>query len=1158
MDTKALLISNSSSTKKGKRGVWHPFEEAQPYIQGIDTNIDKKGIDAQTLNALVSGIPSPWARARLFGFAFPYTQVEANIKKSGLVEFYEGIVNEWKGLVACLALFPERIRVSDPITLDFKNEQPLFDIPSALGRMLFEDADLWCDPDRLASDPDTKPFTQIIYYGNKQPIGATSPYSLVFTGVDYSKLEGASDMTWYRNGAFTDPLPFLNNDQKQKLYLLVRNIIDGHFIDFDNNVNRNRASKPRMDYTGLKEFLRQWKDDIRKSGNNIVDEGTLDGTFNFAQPYAPLFNVKQTLFFYPGGRVSFKAGSEAVEVDPQEILLQETHIIEFRQVDDKQPLAKSAVYYLQVINPDYVPNRGGQPEFLYFPVPLSEKGYLLFRSTIGDLLGGKSDKSHELRGHIKATDYKLVVELYLVIDDKKLTPIVKEYSLQPIENERSVMMWPNFISTKWTAYYLYSEFPQADKGTQLVPFFRNASTLEPILDDKGRLIYADSSNIDRDKLVLEPLVSYPRISLDSSFHKYDILRSNKPLAGLELRKYIDGVQKKVGYLILKKTEDDSMGDNMLRDYSNRSGLQSAVVGIDFGSNNSCMQVAREDGTEVRPVPFSNRRVFLVGAEVIDKEQARIALPHELYFFQNEAPINGQVKSWVHEHDPRYIVPGMESQAIAGGVSVFKPNIHIKAMDKRTITTNAGTLHHSMKWLTEKSDIDKKTAYLKNLWLKACADLYATGAEPKRLRWSYPGSFSGAEVTQYQKIFSEIVGTTPIQGSEVRVDHTGEASTEAEAVSNYALSTGISLGDTNLFLGIDVGGSTSDILLIVLDRASRSNRMVKQSSLRLAAGYLVDAIRRSRAFRSAIMRYYNQPGTPIKIPNIGKMEEEPSTAPFFLNSIFDRLRDEDFKGFYNTLSKYEGKVFAMPMYITGLLLYYSGQLVAKTIEDNEFLQRVRRVNLFPFGKGGRIFDWLGAHTDEHKANQYYNECFRTGFASILPGQEISQQITLEKENSVRKDNKSEVAKGLVSATSNRVTTDSDVRRYSDIFGEEGFQLMQDGKPVEIEADMPITSEHFHDMRFDLVFPERFKQFEQFLDIFLKYAGPREMGILSNTSSLKEKSLSISKFLQGYIEEDAEYKKARRESKENFDFKHSMLVLEGMCFLDKFLMEEVYRD
>ncbi|MEM7655923.1 MAG: hypothetical protein AAF399_07330 [Bacteroidota bacterium] len=1077
MDTKALLISNSSSSKKGKRGQWHLFEEAQPYIQGIDTNIDKEDIDAQTLNSLVSGIPSPWARARLFGFAFPYTQVEANIKKSGLIEFYEGLINEWKGLLACIALFPDRIRVSDPIPLDTKDEDPLFHIPNALGRMLFEDADLWCDPDALAAEPKTKPFIQLIYYAGEL-IGATSPYSLLFTGVNYSDLSQVSDMTWYRDGAFTDPLPFLNNDQKQKLYLLVRNIIDEHFMAFEKRINSNRKDKQKLDFTGMKEFLRSWKKEIRVSGTNIVDEGTLDASLNFAQPFYDLFNVKQILYFYENGRVSFKGGDKALAVDPKDILLQEDHIIEFKEIDEKQPLAQSAVYYLPVPNPDHVPNQeNGQPEQLFFPIPLSEKGYLLFKNRIGDLLSGADEKFHYLAGNIKLSDYKLIVELHLVIDDKKLTPITKEYELQPIENERSVIMWPNFIAEDWESYYLYSEFPVADKGTQLVPFFRNANSLNPILSEKGRLIYADSEEVDPNQLRLQRLVNYPQLSLDSSFHKYDIVRANKPVAGLELRKHIDGIERVVGYLILKNPLDESMGDQMIRDFSSRPKPQAALVGIDFGSNNSCVQYAKEDGTDVKPVPFTNRRVFLVGAEVIDSDQSRIALPHELFFFQNVASQNGQVKSWLHEHDPRYVVPGMQQEEIAGGVAIFKPNIHIRDMNLKTITTNAGTLHHSMKWLNEQGDIAKKMAYLRTIWIKTCADLYANGFYPSRLRWSYPGSFTQSEVSQFLKIYQQIVKSTPLTSVSVAVDRQSEASTEAEAVSYYALGTGITLGGRNAFVGIDVGGSTSDILVIALDRNTKTNRLMKQSSLRLAAGYMTEAIRASSAFQQAILGYYNDPGNRIRIPNIQALTDNPDTAPFFLNSIFDRLKGEEFQHFYDYLSLHNRTIFALPVYMTGLLMYYAGQLVAKTMSEHDFMARVKRINLFPFGKGGRIFDWAAAHSSKEMADEYYNLCFQTGFGK--GGEEIQVEI----EDSIRQDNKSEVAKGLVNtAQVSQVQLAGDIRENSDIFGEQGFLYYPpEGESIELDRSDSISPDHFRELQFDMEFPEQYAEFKRLLAV-----------------------------------------------------------------------------
>ncbi|RMG26507.1 MAG: hypothetical protein D6730_09015 [Bacteroidetes bacterium] len=1153
MSTKSLLI-NSSNSKTEVKGKWHLFEEAQPFIQGIETGQIADEITAEALNSLISGVPSPWARARLFGFAFPYTQVEANIRTSGLIEFYEMLVNEWKGLIACIALFPNRITISEPIYLD-KDHPALFHLPAALGRMLFEDADLWCDPAKLATNPDEKPFIQLIYYAGKL-IGGTSPYSLVFTAAEYGGLPQTSDMPWYKGGYFHDPVQMkvLTNDQLQKLYLLVRNIIETNFLEFEQHINSNRQGKAPLDYNGLKEFLRKWKDEIRAAGTGIVDEGTLDASLNFAPPYHPLFQVKQSLYVYPNLRISFKGGEGAIEVDPQEILLQEDYILEFKQTDPRQPLEQAAVHYLQVPNPDYNPNQPElEPQKLYFPIPLSEKGLLIFKNRIGDLIAPHQPNEHELLGYIKPNEYKLVVELHLVIDGKKLTPISKEYELEPIENERHVIAWPNFISQNWTSYYLYSEFAETDPGTHLVPFFKAASDQSILTHNRsGKILYADSKDMGETPLRVEKLVAYPDLTLDSSFHKYDILKTNMPIAGLELRKHLNGEDRVLGYLIVKNPEDDSMGDRKIKDLTHSANHIEAVVGLDFGSNNSCLQFARTNGSEIQPVPFANRRMFLVGAEVIDPNKEKIALPHELYYFQNEPTDNGQIKSWLHEHNPNYIQPGMKDQEIAGGVPVFKPNIHIKDMDERTITTNAGTLHHSMKWLTEQKDLAKKKAYLKTVWLNACADLYASGYMPAELRWSYPGSFSNAERLQYEVLYRDIVATCPIEGARVELNE--HPSTEAEAVSNYALTTGRSLDAKNVFLGIDVGGSTSDILVIAMDREARAFRLLKQSSVRLAAGYIMKAVSRAQAkgFRQALLHYHDHPRSPVRIPNIRTLEERPNTAPFFLNAIFDRLKGQSFEDFYTFLAGEYPRLFALPAYMTGLLLYYGGQLIAKTIGEHAFLSQVNQVDLFPFGKGGRIFDWLDAYPGKAHAQAFYNQCFQAGFG------QGGEQIKLFKKDDIRSDNKSEVAIGLVGATEQqRVKTDDQLRLNSDIFGEKGFKIFAQGQQAqELRADDIISTRHFEDLQFGLEFPERFESFEKFLDIYLQFVGPATTGMLGNVRSLREQAQQLSRELKGFIMTDPEYRKAQDGSTDVFDYKHSMLVLEGMCYLEKMLIPGLF--
>lgn len=95
-------------------------------------------ISAEKLGALISGIPTPWARAKLFKFAFSTIAApDPNINTEGLLQFYNMLHAEWKGLMAVIALYPDRIRFSDPVYMDVRGGD--YDIASAFGRMLFNE-----------------------------------------------------------------------------------------------------------------------------------------------------------------------------------------------------------------------------------------------------------------------------------------------------------------------------------------------------------------------------------------------------------------------------------------------------------------------------------------------------------------------------------------------------------------------------------------------------------------------------------------------------------------------------------------------------------------------------------------------------------------------------------------------------------------------------------------------------------------------------------------------------------------------------------------------------------------------------------------------------------------------------------------------------------
>lgn len=59
---KALLIKSSAGKKENIQGAWHPFEQATPYIQGIETGDIAEHITADVLNSMISGLPNVWSR----------------------------------------------------------------------------------------------------------------------------------------------------------------------------------------------------------------------------------------------------------------------------------------------------------------------------------------------------------------------------------------------------------------------------------------------------------------------------------------------------------------------------------------------------------------------------------------------------------------------------------------------------------------------------------------------------------------------------------------------------------------------------------------------------------------------------------------------------------------------------------------------------------------------------------------------------------------------------------------------------------------------------------------------------------------------------------------------------------------------------------------
>lgn len=1123
--SKALLIQSYTTLTTGIQGDWNELNMANSYIQGIQTGDILSTVNAQTLSALISGVPSPWARAKLFKYALDtINNPNPNIDNGGLLNFYEILHGEWRGLLATIALYPDRIRFSSPITMDVRGGD--YEISAAFGRMLFDDKDVWSDQKALVANPDEQPYIHLIYYRN-QLVGGTSPLTGVFTGVNYGGLgETASDINWYRNGKFEDPTRYLTPQQLQKVYLFVKNL-NSNIEEFEKTINSQRNGKKQITLSGFKGMSRKWENELLSRNSNLRKLGPVAQYGGLKQPFASLFKCYVPVYLKPDFTFTYVNDGEYQQIgDIQELLGNNEYVLGWMEPQSQRPkLSDSPVYYLSVKDID-------TGDTSYFTVPLSEKGIDIFKNKLDTILGYGGNANTKLTARI--TDAGMLAVSFVVeIDGECVTLNDREYKIQWVQNQGKVIAWPNFVSEKWSKYYLFSEYTNGDTE-QFFPIFRIGGEIVKTIDGDFLTSRYEPTPEEEKRVDIKKLATYPSGHSDN-LPKYNIISSNKPMCGLSAIVKIAGKSMGAGFLMMRQDE--------IKDLTTVGTNSEAVVGIDFGSNNTCMYYNTENrGT--KPIVFGNYRAVLVGRE--NNNPKAIAENNELLFFTNYPSENGQLKSWLHEHDSRYVGANQSSE-VAGGVPVNRPNVRVQEMNEFEIKTQAGILHYNMKWLDDDKGREKKRAFLKSIWLQACAFLYTNRIHPEEIYWSYPGSMMASDRDELEGIFEDLCKITPYGR---RPELANKLFTEAEAVCSYAMSQDFGLNSSNMFLGIDVGGSTSDILLIAKNPQDNNKySLFRESSVRLAAGVFFDAVKKSEQYRQALVDFHEGHDTAVYVENIKEIIDHPDKAPYYLNSIFDQLKSqEDYDAFYASLSANAKFVFTIPAYVCGLLLFYSGMLIGKTIKLNR-LGNVDRVELMPFGKGGRLFHWLRHASSTRTTNEFYNNCVNAGLQLILPDKKVDVKYHEEIEN----DNKTEVARGLCE---NKELAIVEGLNDCDICGETGVTFIKNGNTVSIAPDDEINGEQFADDMSNFDF-SGVQNFEKYMDIFIKFVSKDTKLYQRAEDSLRDEISDLPTRIISFCTNDQEYKKASKNSKNGggFHYHQPIIIAEGACFL-KSLIAKVF--
>ena len=390
----------------------------------------------------------------------------------------------------------------------------------------------------------------------------------------------------------------------------------------------------------------------------------------------------------------------------------------------------------------------------------------------------------------------------------------------------------------------------------------------------------------------------------------------------------------------------------------------------------------------------------------------------------------------------------------------------------------------------------------------------------------------------------------------------KAITESQAVACYASASGLNLGE--FILGFDVGGSTTDLLAVtgLSSLGAGASALVKQNSVRLAAGILADSTKFIPGFNLFLKDFAIQ-----KIGKIYGIDSiTPNTSPYFFNLVLDRLeRSEDLDDFYLKIASSSKPLMWLNLYITGLNLFYGGMVARKLRDLTErniriFGRELYKIKIEFYGKGARIFDWYKA-LDIQNAQNYFIQCFAKGYGEQEAYSTFNQIGTFELSNfsylkPIVSDNvKTEVAKGLA-------IKDFPVFEFlsqEEIAGEDGYSIRIQGQqqPIPLGALMNVNASLIQRLGSELLPPQpgpnAYPRFVSFMNTFFDFA-TQTLDFKADGSEVMRAITSMN--ILNDLRNDEDYKEALKNGKD-FDFVAPLIILQGQAFLRSYLLPKIQR-
>ncbi len=390
-----------------KTGIWAQVPGVA--LNNIADNLQVTKVDAKYID--IDSIPSMWARPLLFEIAL-YDKDHP---------MHECVVGEWRGLLAMLALKEQRKFRLDPklITIPDNDDEQTPELLQALHRLL---------PQRTLDDAETTWDKLYLILFKDNPIGITSPTTLVCTSIDYIKHITVNDVHWYDPPFLCDPIPHLNDGEKTS--------VAGWLNDF-----HKKTITPLPDSPIKANLAPRILDFIKDLGGAPDRQPKLAGTplgmnvgiftgMNF--PIAPKEYFTEKLFVIPRPDAFLKQNNQNVLLPGGGDTLKD---VDGKSVTPILPIAK------ELLNDFSVDELNKRITFKTTPVGI--------------------EVSLQLPSPDGGPDFS-VSRVYVNQKDGD-APIFDKHQIVEIQNLPVLEIWPNFRAPNWKVYYTY--FNEARQDT---------------------------------------------------------------------------------------------------------------------------------------------------------------------------------------------------------------------------------------------------------------------------------------------------------------------------------------------------------------------------------------------------------------------------------------------------------------------------------------------------------------------------------------------------------------------------------------------------------------------------------------------------------------------------------------------------------------------